>query len=71
MPEQMIRIKVHGLPELRHALAAVVDDLVNELRPGFVPLARYRGQEGLPFASEKAEIVISRNGFAGGMGGLL
>ena len=42
---------------------AFVRDLADEMRPGFVPIRRYRGLEGEPFTLDKIELTARRQGF--------
>jgi hypothetical protein len=58
-----VKIIVRGLPELSAGFGAFLDGLADEMRPGFVPIRRYRGLEGEPFTVDKIEQVARATGF--------
>ncbi len=58
-----VDVRVEGLPQLRRGFDEFVDDLADEMAPGFVPEHRYAGLEGEPFTLDKVELVATRLGF--------
>lgn len=57
------QIEILGLDEMKSGLNAFVQQLVDELRPGFIPLHIYHGMGGVPFTLEKVDLSAKQNGF--------
>ena len=62
MPD-LLRFRVDGIEELGEGLETFIQQLMAELRPGFVPEARYLGEQGRPFTLEKIDLVAKQVGF--------
>ena len=63
MADQTVTVRILGLREIDQAFDRMVDDIHAELRPGFVPLHRYHGLGGIPFAVTGVEKAARQNGF--------
>jgi len=58
-----IQVRILGLDKLDDAFDAMIRDIHAELRPGFVPEARYHGLGGIPFSVTGVEKAARQNGF--------
>ena len=63
MADETIRVRVLGLDAIEGAFDRMVQDIHAELRPGFVPEARYHGLGGIPFSVVGVEKAARQNGF--------
>jgi hypothetical protein len=58
-----VQVEIVGWAELKGGLQAFIPQLLDELRPGFIPQHRYVGMGGIPFTLEKIDLVARRLGF--------